>query len=142
MARMFSFAFMPWPIVLMRTIENSGVDEDFEIMIERYKYSYFKVINKRKLSFDQKNFLSSQLAHHHYVLCDGYFCLIFYGRFILKTQYSGRTRDDGGVTPLSAFFLIFMQFSAKVMPNNRLAPPCWRPSGKSWIRHCKGVLII
>ena len=59
MARMFSFAFMPWPIVLMRTIENRGVDEDFEIMIERHKYSYFKAIKKRKLSFDQKNFLSS-----------------------------------------------------------------------------------
>ena len=45
---MFSFAFMSSPIVLMCTIENSGTDEDFEIMIARYKYSYFKVIIRKE----------------------------------------------------------------------------------------------
>ena len=81
MARMFSFAFMPRPIVLMCTIENSEVDEDFEIMIERYKYSYFKVIKKRKLSNDQEEleeispsplFIFKPMSPF-YVLCDGYF---------------------------------------------------------------------
>ena len=29
--------------------------------------------------------------------------------------------DLGGVPPLNHFFFIFMQFSAKIMPNNKLA---------------------
>ena len=43
--------------------------------------------------------------------------------------------------PISVQFgFIVVQFPAKSMPNNKLAPllGSWRPpSGKSWIRHCK-----
>ena len=117
MARMFSFAFMPWPIVLMCTIENSGVDEDFEIMIERYKYNYFKVIKKRKLSCDQKNFLSSQLAHHrcfylrhvNFTFCVMVtFGLIFYGRFILRHN----TVADLGTIVMRPHSVHFFHFHA------------------------------
>ena len=37
---------------------------------------------------------------------------------------------SGGGCQGHVFIVIFMQFSAKNMPNNRLAP-----HGKSWIRH-------
>ena len=38
---------------------------------------------------------------------------------------------------------IFMQFLAKILPNDRLTPPLWlvHPSGKSWIRHWLGYFI-
>ena len=47
----------------------------------------------------------------------------------------GLGRDARPLDPIS---FIFMQFSGKTWPNNRLASPPWRlapSSGKSWIRH-------
>ena len=41
--------------------------------------------------------------------------------------------------PLGSIYLIFMQFSANIVPDNRLLPPLLgmaAPSGKAWIRHC------
>ena len=66
------------------------------------------------------------------------------GRWAFET----RTVTDLGegargtcISSQSNFFSIFMQFSAKIMANNRLAPPpleVGAPFRKSWIRHRGG----
>ena len=40
---------------------------------------------------------------------------------------------------------IFMEFSVKILPNNRFSPPYWwvaPPLEKSWIRHCFQIKIL
>ena len=47
--------------------------------------------------------------------------------------------------PLSLMFFIFVQFLAKIRPNNRLAFLLWGwhpPTGKSWIRHRVALLDL
>ena len=51
----------------------------------------------------------------------------------------------GGVRSVrpSVYFKIFYAvFWSKFMPNNRLVPPGWRPSGKSWIGHCLDRIVF
>ena len=50
-----------------------------------------------------------------------------------------------GIRPLGPISLIFMQFSTKILSNNRLSPQIHglTPlSGKSWIRHWDAPILI
>ena len=54
---------------------------------------------------------------------------------------------QGRVPPLGPDSFIFMQFSVKIWPNDRLVPPPWKlanhpPSGKFWIRHWEANLLF
>ena len=52
--------------------------------------------------------------------------------------HPGGSRDARPPPPVQ-FLFIFMQFSAKLLPNNRLASDSLGlapPSGKSWVRRC------
>ena len=39
---------------------------------------------------------------------------------------------EGGTPPLSPMFFIFLQFSVKIMPDNKLVPPLRNPGSKIW----------
>ena len=64
------------------------------------------------------------------------------GQYERTIMCSGGSRGWEGCIPLPlSIFFHFHAFSAKTMPNNRLAPALWDrcpTSGKSWIRHWVG----
>ena len=54
--------------------------------------------------------------------------------FLHKILNSGGSKGALGTPPWDPISFIFMQFSAHILPNNRLVPPS--PLGKSWLCHC------